>query len=687
MSDLWERLNCDEKENDSSSNISDTIPIEEQEPKPAAPAAAVAPSPNTMRKRRRADIARRVESRKALITTQCTSRLDMTKVQSMLSGPRLSWDWQSGPGARNDADDLDDDSCGLIVDFHQDSRSALKTHISKAMSQMASRDISSQSVPTAPSKSSTDDIRQIIQMKRRMITSQATQINSKESELETVEEEPPVLEPILEPDYIHAWQETQMPPLSSDSVIEPTQVFVHPHVSQPTPPVVEEEIEMEPEVFESTQVYVAESTQVYVAEPTQVYLPAPPAAPPRELKEQLSKASSIPPNSERDDVDSESEGDSEDSDSESDSDSETSSESAAEISSPVALPKLAPKPTSQREVSPGASKGTSKRELNFKEWLEQRNKVKLLRKKRSKMTEGAKGFFEAEAEESEDEELAGIVRRQKADASSNDEASSEDEDSDLEDLVASAKDEFDLLTKAGAKDSSRLAKLHAKWQDERDEQLEKAIEGKDFWKRKGLRGLQGMEDEAAGGLNRMQRKLKARQDAIGQQFDANGNALAPEYASDSDYDSMEIDSDDFFDENSDPEDRQLDQEELAARRQRKEREKERRRRDLELKLEMKNRRALLKAKLKEELAMKEKDTREIQAGLGIMPEEDREAFKLVNRTQGGFGYTQTSGITTQSTSASVSSQSSPAFSFLAKSGIHEVKFRSRRSSVGALDLE
>jgi hypothetical protein len=116
---------------------------------------------------------------------------------------------------------------------------------------------------------------------------------------------------------------------------------------------------------------------------------------------------------------------------------------------------------------------------------------------------------------------------------------------------------------------------------------------------------------------------------------------------------------------------------------------ERRKRDFEMKAEMKNRRQVLKEKLRQERMQREKDKREIQAGLGIMTEEDRQAFKLVSRTQGVFGYTQASGTTTQSTSASASISQSPVFSFLTGTTSQEQKprFRSRRSSIGALELE
>lgn len=186
--------------------------------------------------------------------------------------------------------------------------------------------------------------------------------------------------------------------------------------------------------------------------------------------------------------------------------------------------------------------------------------------------------------------------------------------------------------------------------------------------------------------------MKAKQRALVEQFDAEGNVLAPEYVSDSEYDSMEIDSDEFFDEfDSEFEDKEgvLDPEELAERKERKQRDMERRKRDLEMKAEMKNRRQVLKEKLRQERMQREKDKREIQAGLGIMTEEDRQAFKLVSRTQGVFGYTQASGITTQSTSASASVSQSPVFSFLAGTTVQEQKprFRSRRSSIGALELE
>jgi hypothetical protein len=580
----------------------------------------------------------------------------MTKVQSILSGPRLSWDWKGGSGKKPEGDGEEDDSCGLIVDFHQDSRSALKTHISKTMSQMASRDISSQSIPaTMPGHQ--EDIRQIIQMKRRLMSSQAVQLNKSSQIIENEDvdepkEDLPELEPISssqQADFIHAWQETQLPAptVSQSEPLESTQVFVRlssPKAATTDFASVEEEIEMDD--VGSTQVYIPPTAPV-----------SKPVNSSRQLKPQVSKASSaisIPPNSVPEK-----------------SDSEQSEESDESEEEPVVRKKLS--------VTDEAS---------FEQWLAERKRRQKLRKKR-RASDNAKMFVEAEAEESEDEELGGIMRRTKK--SDDDENSSDDSDedsSDLEDLVASARDEFELLRRGGG-DGSKLAKLHAKWLEEKDEQLQKAIEEKDFWRRK-RSGLGALDDGSNGdGLNRMQRKLKARRDALVQQFDSEGNPLAPEMGSDdSDYDSMEIDSDDFFDEFSDDEGQRevLDEHELAARKERKQRELERRKKDKELRLEMQQRRQMLKAKLREERMLKEKDKREIQAGLGIMAEEDREAFKLVQRTQGGFGYTQ-SGITTQSTSASVSSQATPVFSFLKATDLKPVLIKSRRSSIASLELE
>ncbi len=183
----------------------------------------------------------------------------------------------------------------------------------------------------------------------------------------------------------------------------------------------------------------------------------------------------------------------------------------------------------------------------------------------------------------------------------------------------------------------------------------------------------------------MQRKLKARRDAMVEQFDREGNLLAPEYASDSDYDSMEIDSDDFFDEDDEEERGEVDPAELEARKERKQRDHERRKKEMEFKMEMKKRRQLLKEKLRQERIMREKDKREIQSGVGIMNEEDREVFKLVNRSQ-VFGYTAAKdGTATQSTVAS--STASSQFSFLGGKTSNVGLGGRRRSSAVALELE
>lgn len=642
----------------------------------------VAPSPNTMRKRRREEIAKKVESRKALISTACSSRLDMTKVHSILSGPRLSWDWQGGLGGTNAGpkEDEEDDSCGLIVDFHQDSRSALRTHISKAMSQMASRDISSQSTAAIPvanaRKGNSEEIKQIIQMKRRLISSQAvaSQAVHEVPKPVTVPEDEELGLPVLEPlssnpvdDEINLWQETQQVisdlidyPEEEEIIAEPeaTQVFVRTAVE---------------DIIEPTQVFIRQSPVVddtpaeeeLIIDPTQIYVPEPQPVASKNpvVEEKISKASSnvsIPPNSVRDGASS---------------DDNSEEESSGE-----------------EEEEPKKEMKKSKAQMSFEEWLLDRKRRRKQRKQESKE---ARSFFEAEAEESEDEELGGIVRRRPVSGESGSEdSSSGDEDSDLEDLVASAADEFALIQKGSKKDSKKLAKLHAKWMEEKDAELEKAIEDRNFWNRRQQGRGSNLLDEAAGGegLSRLQRKMKAKQRALVEQFDAEGNVLAPEYVSDSEYDSMEIDSDEFFDEfDSEFEDKEgvLDPEELAERKERKQRDMERRKRDLEMKAEMKNRRQVLKEKLRQERMQREKDKREIQAGLGIMTEEDRQAFKLVSRTQGVFGYTQASGITTQSTSASASVSQSPVFSFLAGTTVQEQKprFRSRRSSIGALELE
>ena len=642
----------------------------------------VAPSPNTMRKRRREEIAKKVESRKALISTACSSRLDMTKVHSILSGPRLSWDWQGGLGGTNAGpkEDEEDDSCGLIVDFHQDSRSALRTHISKAMSQMASRDISSQSTAAMPvanaRKGNSEEIKQIIQMKRRLISSQAvaSQAVHEVAQPETVPDDGELGLPVLEPlssnpvdDEINLWQETQQ--VISDLIHDPEEeeIFLEPEATQV---LVRSAVE---DIIEPTQVFIRQSPVVddkpneeeLIIEPSQKYLPEPQpvAATKPMVEERISEASSsmsIPLNSVRHGASP-----------------EDSSEEESSIE--------------EEEEEPKVEAKKSKAQMSFEEWLENR---KRRRKQRKQQSKEARSFFEAEAEESEDEELGGIVRRRALSGESgSDDSSSRDEDSDLEDLVASAADEFALIQKGSKKDYKKLAKLHAKWMEEKDAELEKAIEERNFWSRRKGRGSNLLDEAASGeGLSRLQRKMKAKQRALVEQFDAEGNVLAPEYVSGSEYDSMDIDSDEFFDEfDSEFEDREgeLDPEELAARKERKQRDMERRKRDLEMKAEMKNRRQALKEKLRQERKQSEKDKREIQAGLGIMAEEDRQAFKLVSRTQGVFGYTQASGTTTQSTSASASISQSPVFSFLTGTTGQEQKprFRSRRSSIGALELE
>jgi len=633
-----------------------------------------APSPNTMRKRRREEIARKFESRKALMSTASSTRLDMSKVHSILSGPRLSWDWQGGTGGvRKQEVDDDDDSCGLIVDFHQDSRSALRTHINQAMSQMASRDISSQSVSSGPLKVRglhSEELKEIIQSKRRLIHSQAHTQSVQEKE--NVENKPDTDATPL----ISMWQETQM---VSPSDVEATQVFIR--EAEDCLPVINERRDKPAMIEEEEEEMILEGM-----EPTQIYVPenqetSGPTASSR-LREMPSKASSlsIPPNSIR-----ETDSDGDVVDAESSSEEEDVEEEVENYSK---------EDEEEREIKKKKVKD-SHSGVSFEEWLAERNRKR--KQKKSKSSKEAKGFFEAEAEESEDEELGGIMRRS-VDQGSDDEgssSSSSNDMSDLEDLVASAKDEFELLKKSG-KDSSKLAKLHAQWLDERDSQLQKAIEDKDFWKRRGLRGLKGLDEDggSADGLNRMQRKLKAKRAAYVEKFDSEGNLLAPEYmsGSESDYDSMEIDSDDFIDEFSDEENaRVLNDEEIAIRKQRREREQERRKRDKEMKAEMMRRRQLLKEKLREEKLMKQKDKRELQTGLAIMSKEDQEVFKLVSRTQGVFGYTQTGGgggITTQSTSASSSSQSTPVFSFLGPiPNVDDRKMKTRRLSAASLELE
>ena len=637
------------KENEDVGNpVNEENALKDEKPSVSVPSA---PSPNALRKRRREEIARKVESRKNLISTASSSRLDMSKVHSILSGPRLSWDWQGGTGGGSKQEvDEEDDSCGLIVDFHQDSRSALRTHINKAMSQMASRDISSQSV-VAKGSSSSEELKQIIESKRRLMGStQQTMVAEKASSNFST---------IIEPQdpVISMWQETQQaPPATQVYTREPTQ-----------------------EKVESTQVYIRDAPEADeeeiiledIIEPTQIYI-APESTVQSDIKPKviLSRTSSIPPNTVKSDEPEEEE----------DEKSENTSSSEEEV---VEKPK--------KRISGGS--------VSFEEWLAERNerrKKKQTKEKIRNQSKEAKAFFEAEAEESEDEELGGIMRRNSTrdddDGSSSSSGDEDDEDSDLEDLVASARDEFDLLKRSG-KDNSKLAKLHAKWLDQKDQELEKAIEDKEFWNRKGMRGLKLLEETSAenGSLNRMQRKLKAKRDAYIEKFDSEGNLLAPEYVAEesSDYDSMEIDSDDFFDENSDDDENEpLNEEEVAIRKHRKERDVERRKRDREMKIEMRRRRQILKQKLREEKIMKEKDKRELQAGLGIMNEEDRETFKLVSRTQGVFGYSQApSGITTQSTSATASIQSTPVFSFLGNAGKHNLISRTRKSSAASLELE
>lgn len=620
----------------------------------------VAPSPNTMRKRRHFEIAKKVEMRKALITTASSSRLDIGKVHSILSGPRLSWDASKSASLsmRGGENEDEDESCGLIVeDFHADSRSALRTNISKALSQMASRDINTQQISETNSQLQADEeIQKIIELKKKLIRKESkipvATLRSVEADLAQDDEEEdyggigenlPVLEPIEEEkvvdneatqDYVHR------PVIAEDDAMSPTQIFQRQDES-------EEELDMDSLAMKPTQVYLPPSREEGVENVGRI-----------ESKSSIgsSRSSALPPNTVREDI------------------AESSVEESEEEEEEMEIPTEVPSQIKKRD------------QLEFARWLAARKDQKKKRRK-EKGKDEARMFFEAEAEESEDEELGGIMRRKRGDDSdgSSPDSSSDELDSDLEDLVASAADEFVLEKKSG-KDSRKLAKLHAKWAEERDAALEKAIEDREFMRRKqGGASRLLMDEGVEGGLNRMQRKLKARRDAMVEQFDREGNLLAPEYASDSDYDSMEIDSDDFFDEDDEEERGEVDPAELEARKERKERDQERRKKEMEFKLEMKKRRQLLKEKLRQERIMREKDKREIQSGVGIMNEEDREVFKLVNRSQ-VFGYIAgKDGTATQSTVAS--STASSQFSFLGGQKSNVGISGRRRSSAVALELE
>ena len=634
--------------------IDDSGASEDVVAKNAAVKPIIAPSPNTMRKRRHVEIAKKVEMRKALITTASSSRLDIGKVHSILSGPRLSWDASKSASLSmrggGDGDEEDEVGCGLIVeDFHSDSRSALRTNISKALSQMASRDINTQQISENCSSQVDEEIQKIIQLKKRLIRKDDSKVTvaslgsiAAELDEDGIGENLPVLEPIEEERIIDQGETQEFvhrPVIEEDDAMSPTQIFQRQEES-------EEELDMDSLAMEPTQVYIPPRLE----EPELVEVAR------VESKSSTGSSSALPPNTVREDV--------------MDSSVDESSEEEPEE---VAIPTEIPSQIKKRD------------QVEFAEWLAARKQKTKRRKEQGK--DAARMFFEAEAEESEDEELGGIMRRKRGDDSdgSSPDSSSDEVDSDLEDLVASAADEFVLEKKSG-KDSRKLAKLHAKWAEERDAALEKAIEDRDFMRRKQGGASRLMMDEGfEGGLNRMQRKLKARRDAMVEQFDREGNLLAPEYASDSDYDSMEIDSDDFFDEEDEEGERgEIDPAEREARQERKQRDQERRKTEMEFKMEMKKRRQMLKEKLRQERIMREKDKREIQSGVGIMNEEDREVFKMVNRSQ-VFGYTGKEGSSTQSTVASstVSSQ----FSFLGGKPGHVAIGGRRRSSAVALELE
>ena len=654
---------------------------------PATAPAVVAPSPNTMRKRRHFEIAKKVELRKALISTASSSRLDMGKVHSLLSGPRLSWDASKAASLSmrtGDHENEDDTSCGLIVeDFHSDSRSALRTNISKALSQMASRDINTQQIiaDTNSQVNADEEIQRIIEMKKKLMKRETVKNQGGSPEPtatvkdlvaefdDGIGENLPVLEPIEEEiTDTGATQEFVRRPVIEENEMSPTQIFYREEI-RPGPES-DEELDMDTLAMEPTQVYIAPVSEEVIApvRETQKRIESKSSVG-SSLSSHSSSSFAIPPNTIREDVIEDSPADLE------------SSESEAEEEEKPILKEV------PRQIK-------KKDQMEFSEWLAARQQRKKQRRKAAAQGNEARMFFEAEAEESEDEELGGIMRRGRggdSDGSSDDDSgsSSEDGDSDLEDLVASAADEFVLEKKSG-KDSKKLAKLHAKWAEERDAALEKAIEDREFLRRKqmGARGM--LDDGVESGLNRMQRKLKAKREAMVEQFDREGNLLAPEYVSDSEYDSMEIDSDDFFDEDEDEMERgELDPEEIEARKERKQRDMERRKKEMEFKLEMKRRRQMLKEKLRQERLMREKDKREIQAGVGIMNEEDREVFKLVNRSQ-VFGYTAGKDSGNATTQSTVSSTVSSQFSFLGggkPNTISSLPGRRRSTAAASLELE
>jgi hypothetical protein len=636
--------------------------------------------PVQRKKRNLEAILRKVEERKSLIAAPNSSRVDMTKVHGILGGPRLTWDWSSTQGARaRVADDDEDNDGGLVVDCAQDTRSALKTHISRAMSQMATASVGNKS--TSP-----EELQAILESKRARLGRRESQQSMPATSNMSCQETQKVHQSLGLTQHQYISQNHTQEVVSE---ISETQVVVD---VSPTQVVTSRSVFLEAHEETSSNLFRVGGTTspTQLAEivcdddepcmtATQVIHPIDrpvehsfnPLARRQDTGDSVglasmpSSAAGLPPDMiEVEDIDTflNSKKEEEEVDVESE-------DSESVVSEAPVIPKIKSK----------------KRQVEFEEWLAERRRLK--QKRKTKSTGQSSTFIEAEAEESEDENLGSILRGRGAKSDDDSDMSSDSDDSDLDDLVASAEDEFNLFRKQN-KDSRRVARMHAKWAAERDEALEKAIEEKDFLNRKNRTRAFTVEDGGSiDGLSRLQRKLKQKRDAYVQQFDGEGNLLAPDIADESDYDSMEIDSDEFYDEFSDDgDDTNLTAEEKAAREELLAKVAERRKRDAEFKAEMNRRRTALKEKLREERIQREKDKREIQAGLTIMTEEDRETFKMINRVPQTF-----SGIVSQaSTTASTPAPAESGFSFLgtATKSFTTITSQRRRSSIGgSLELE
>ncbi len=604
-------------------------------------------------KRAGAELVRKNQERRKLISAPSSKSMDMGKVHAQITGPHLSYDI-SDPGRRKADDEEDEEGGGLVVACAQDSRAALNSRIQRVMSQH---------VVGLSSMRPVDDMEAIRQQKRSVLC------RRREGVVVPAEE---TQQPVS--DFL---PENQV--IDETVVVSPT--FVNPTlISQNFTQ--EEEIEMEePEPVVSVQPFSETQVLITVSQ-TQVVAdrPVDPTIVPRTtifrqdstdevMYVNLGPSMSSVPSEEDIDAFLKSKIETEHKEEENSSPSE---KSLSEKSFPEKIPLK-----------------SRKRQLEFDVWLAERKRLKLKQKLvNKKRSEKSSEFVDAEAEESEDEDLGGILRGSKISEDEESEGSSSDEE-DLDDLVASAEDEFNIYRKQ-AKDSKRVAKLHAKWAAERDEALERAIEEKDFMGRKKIKNDAIYGDSTAmDGLSRLQRKLKAQRDAYVQQFDHEGNPLAPEEVDEeSDYDSMEIDSDDFFDENElfseNENENELTAEEKAARAAKKAKDLERRKRDAAFKAEMQQRRIALKEKLRLERIQREKDKREIQAGLNIMTEEDRETFKMVSRLPQSFV-----GVSQAPTTANTPMPAEESgFAFLGtKTVFSNTTSQRRRSSIGSLELE